>query len=357
MKKKLPIGIITAAVLFASLILPACNKEKKIVFKAPEFSVVAQAEPSVIFDEETVLPTAFHMILTDSTVSFLGILDEKWVHTYDMASGKLISQTVAHGNGPDEILIPAGFKLFPDTTIRIFDQQAFKVKTFDKNWKCINAKDVGVKQGTFTYPRLFLPDNRILVSTNTDYESAALCIISDAGQGEIYEYNPLETNDVPVKRDPEMVETKDMYHRSGMAISPDGTKIVSTTFDGAIIEIIDVDGLNLKHHTTNYLYPFEIEMRGQLLTFKDDVVKGFTAVCATDSLIFAAFIEDADYNAPTDITVWDWEGRPLRRYKTDYQLIAMELSPSNPEEIYALAAKDGKELQFIRFHCPGLQDS
>ncbi len=335
---------------------PACNNEKKIEFKAPEFPVVTQAAPSVIFDEETVLPIAHHMILTDSTVSFLGVMDNKWVHTYNLSSGELLSRAVSHGNGPDEVVTPVGFELLPDGTFRIFEMQPSKIKTFDKNWKCIDSKDITTKQGTFAHPRLFLTNNRFLVTTNTDYELWALCIVDPSGQGEVYEYNPLETNDTPIKRDFEQTETKDMYHRERMAVSPDGTKIVSTTFDGAIIEIIDVDGLNLKHHATNYLYPFEIEERGNLTTIKDDVMRGFSAVCATDSLIFAAFLEATNDEVPTDITVWDWEGRPLRRYKTDYQILAMELSPSNPEEIYALALKPSEELQFVRFHCPGLQD-
>ena len=32
----------------------------------------------------------------------------------------------------------------------------------------------------------------------------------------------------------------------------------------------------------------------------------------------------------SDITVWDWDDNPLRRYKTEYQIIAMTLSPDNP---------------------------
>ena len=347
----------TTLAISSIMSLSSCSKEKRIEFKAPKFPVETRAETSIIFDEETILPIALHMALTDSTVSLLGIMDNKWVHTYNLSSGELISQAVTHGNGPDEVIVSEGFDLLPDGTFRIFEMQPPKIKTFDKNWKCIDSKDITVKQGTFAYPSLFLPDNRLLVSTSTDYASSALCIIDNTNQGKMYEYNPLETNDTPVKRDFEHSQTKDMYHRNRMAVSPDGTKIVSTTLDGAIIEIIDVDGLNLKHHATNYLYPFEIEERGNFTTFKDDVMRGFSAVCATDSLIFAAFLEATNDDAPTDITVWDWEGNPLRRYKTDYQILAMELSPSNPEEIYALALKPSEEPQFVRFHCPGLQDN
>lgn len=357
MRRRFLTGVAFTTLAISSIMtLSSCSKGKRIEFKAPEFPVETRAETSVIFDEETMLPSALHMSLTDSTVSFLGVMDNKWVHTYNLSSGELISQAVSHGNGPDEVIVSEGFQLLSDSTFRIFEMQPPKIKTFDKDWKCIDSKDIAVKQGTFAYPRLFLPDNRFLVSTNTDYEVSALCIINDTTQGDMYEYNPLETNDTPVKRDPEHSQTKDMYHRERMAVSPDGTKIVSTTLDGAIIEIIDVDGLNLKHHATNYLYPFEIEERGNFTTFKDDVVRGFSAVCATDSLIFAAFLEATNDDVPTDITVWDWDGNPLRRYKTDYQILAMELSPSNPEEIYALALKPSEELQFVRFHCPGLQD-
>ena len=70
-------------------------------------------------------------------------------------------------------------------------------------------------------------------------------------------------------------------------LSPDGTRLVCTTMEGAFMEIFDIKDLTLTPRVTKCMYPYEVEMRGNLRSVTDDSMQGFSAVCATDSRIMS----------------------------------------------------------------------
>lgn len=150
------------------------------------------------------------------------------------------------------------------------------------------------------------------------------------------------------------------YHRVNFTYSPDGSKVAFATSEGLVMEIFEIEGLELKPKTVKYFHPYEVVTRrmgnNEFTDFKEDNIKGVMTMKATDRRLVAAYNGTTSFKSNTDITVWDWNGRPLRRYGFDGRIMAMSLSPDNPDDIYALVHKDDDELSLVRINCPGLLD-
>ena len=63
-------------------------------------------------------------------------------------------------------------------------------------------------------------------------------------------------------------------------------------------------------------------------------------------------IGDSDPNKLNNISVFDWNGKGLIRYKTDKQIFKLSCYPGNPSELYALTFFLQKAFPYI---CTGLR--
>lgn len=139
-------------------------------------------------------------------------------------------------------------------------------------------------------------------------------------------------------------------------------KMVAVSPKGLIIETFDIDDIEIHPRSVNFYYSFEsnevVKKEGDNYVFdqKGSNIMGIGAMASTDSRIVAVYNGSYDMDAYTDITVWDWEGKALRRYHTNKILRVIALSPDNPDEIYAFGKDKGGEDELLLINCPGLLD-
>lgn len=360
MKKKLLTGFAIAILLLG---VAACSHRDGIKYEPPVFSGIREASATAIGNEEVIYPIAFGISITDSIATLIGNLDDMEINNFNRFTGELVSQYVHQGQGPAEVVSLASY--IPDSTeFKVLDRMTDLWKTYDKDGRFTEAVNLNEMIGEKPLWIKKLAPKKYIIGCCTAGNCNAMAIWDTERLGTIYTKTPFDENENTENEDNGNVNyydapptLKDLYGRSAMTVSPDGKRMFTGTSVGVIVEIFDIKDMEISNRLTKFMYPFEISSEDGWVGFKENYVKGFTSLISTDQLVFGALQESSENNAPTDITVWDWNGNPVRRYKTDYLIYCMAFSPDNPDELYAMATKDGGEVQLIKLHCPGLQDS
>ncbi len=356
MKKKL---LTRFAMVILLLGVAACAHNDRIKYDAPVFSDIREAEATAIGSEEVIYPMALGISITDSIATLVGNLDDMEINNFNRFTGELVSQFVHHGQGPAEVVSLASY--IPDSTgFKVLDMMTDLWKTYDKDGKYIGAVNLREKTGKKILGIRRLAADKYLIKCCMEDICDDMAIWDTEKLGPVYTKTPFDENDTPNKNANDIdrpITLRDLYGRSASTISPDGKRMFTGTSVGVIVEIFDIKDMEISNRLTKFMYPFEISSEDGWVGFKENYVKGFTSLISTDQLVFGALQESSENNAPTDITVWDWNGNPVRRYKTGYLIYCMAFSPDNPDDLYAMATKDGGEVQLIKLHCPGLQAS
>lgn len=343
--------------LFAVIITAGCNDGQK--FSIPNFKNIKDAKITVLSEPDEVLPFSLCMNVSDSLITLVGELDGKLFHTYDRKTGKLLGQYVDRGQGPDDMIYPGRF-IRNKSGITVQDLYTRVIKRFDKDWKCVSSEflDFGKMEKNAPRDIIFMPDGKLFVLVFIQSFMPLGMQIKDGDRyGEVY-------SDFPVKV--EYPESAGYSYERIIQISPDGKKMVAVSAEGLIFETFDIDNLQIKLKALQFYYPFEMEKPNgtglsaegykKTLGYDKFNIKGIGAMTSTDNRIISVYNDSYDISGFKDITVWDWEAKPLRRYHTDKEIMAIALSPDNPDEIYALGKDKGGEVELLLINCPGLLD-
>lgn len=337
---------IITIVMAAALLSAGCAVQSNMTeLRLPK---AEDAEITYLTSEEEVLPAAKKIEVLDSTIILCGSLDGKWFHLYDRNTGKVRERHVDGGQGPDDVLMISNF-LADTTGTTVYDQPSGFIKKFDRDWKCMSKRRPDFTKDTMVlYNVNFLADGRQLCSINThkSISKRGLVVERDGVYGKAYLKSPA---------DGEEGEKPELYNRHCVALSPDCKKIAAASFQGFALEIFEIDGMDIKLLAQKQFYPYELVMRGNFINYSDDNIKGALSMIASNKVIVMAYNGTKDLYSPTDITVWDWNGNLLRRFKSDWAISSMAFSPDNPDDLYALVfSKDGNP-RLAKFNCPGLQ--
>lgn len=340
-------------VIVSVIIFTGCKETQK--FSAPVFGNMADAKVTVLSDPDEVIPSGFGLSVSDSLLTLTSEVDGKLFHTYDRKTGKSLGHYVNKGQGPDDMIVPGTFYI-DNNVITVQDLYTHDVKKFDKDWKCISIEHLDLGKLDKFSPRVVLrmPDGKIFMEVFVEYYMPLGIRIKDGDRlGSVY-------TDLPVIVEDPMTEKP--YYERKVHFSPDAKKMIAVSEEGLIIETFAIDDIEINPKGVKFYYPFvydvEIETKGGISRFiyKNLNIKGFGAIASTDSRIVAVYNDSRDTEAFTDISVWDWNGNPIRRYHTDKILLTIALSPDNPDEIYALGSDKGGEVELLLINCPGLLD-
>lgn len=337
----------------AIIMLIGCNVTQK--FSAPVFKSKTDAMVTVLSASDEVLPKTYDMKVSDSLIILSGHLDGKLFHTYDRKTGKPTGNYVNNGQGPDDMIMPGLFYLVGNEIV-VKDMATQAIKRFDKDWKCVSTiiDDCG-KMEKFS-PRNVrpMPDGKVFVDVFIEYTMPLGMQIKDGDRyGNVYTKLPVIVDNAMTGKP----EYGRRYH-----FSPDAKKMLAVSREGLIIETFDIDDIEIRPNAVKFYYPFEsnviVRKEGDNNVFdrKGSNINGIGALASNDNRIVAVYNGTYDFGAYTDITVWDWNGKALRRYHTNKILEAIALSPDNPDEIYALGKDKGGEDELLLINCPGLLD-
>lgn len=339
-------------VVAMSLIFVGCSTTQK--FTAPIFPAKLDAKVATLSTADDILPVSRKIEAVDSVILIAGELDGKLMHVYDIRTGKFKGSHINKGQGPDDMVYVGNF-ITDSIGVTALDLFTSAEKRFDKDWKCISVSR-SYTQGMETYaPRVIhlMPDGKRLMQVFVqEHAPLGLMMLKDGKHGDVYTESPLDN-------DPES-EKASTYNRVNFTFSPDATKVAFASREGLIMEIFDVADLNIKPIAIKLFHPYDINTKKMgenvLVEYKEDNIKGIMTMTATDKRIVAAYNGSTSHESNTDIAVWDWNGKPLRRYGFIGRIMALCLSPLASDDIYALVHKSDYDISLVKINCPGLLD-
>lgn len=340
-------------ILYAIIALfSSCQTKDGTGNESLEFPFVGEANISILGDD-AILPLITDLTVNDTAIIATGALDNHWIHTYHKESGEPTADHILNGQGPADIL-GCTYLLRTMGGWKIYDYMSRKVKLYDDNFSFIdvsNNDSLPSKLKDFNFTALqLLPSGK------------KLCFIDKYENGNLIYDGFILADSVGYSKpflnlhEEDEVGPLGYYMQYKFAGSPDGKKLATVSSPGCYLKIFDTVGDELILKSSHCYYPLKIKNPKDAATVYEDNKRSFTSLAVTDSRIIACMDEDPERYAPTGIMVWDWEGNPLRRYKTDKIIVKFAFSPDNPEEIYAYVTDTERNYALARIYCPGLLD-
>jgi hypothetical protein len=288
-------------------------------------------------DEVIALPTSLYA--TDTTLISLSHFEQSWVHTFDARTGKLISNAVMVGQGPDEIVF--GTKVGETS-----QKRRYVLDSATRCLKLFNADNIAEKtvnlNNTFSdiWDAWMLPNNKMVISapTHDDINNSVkrnLCIYDIATSKIISSYDsiPKCVKDTPLA----------ICMQSTGAVSPDGKHLAIGTSLGCVFEQFDINNNKLQPVTSEC-----VAIAAITPSVSSDRTYWFTAMAATNKYVYGAYSGTTNSEEAYKIGVWDWTGKQIRLLKTNAAIVKMAISP-NGKRLYAVVAPkdDNPKLAYI----------
>lgn len=332
MQVSLIIRVIFAAALLVGVIGCSHSSESKPVSLLESTDSITWN----ILGAEEVIPLPNDMIVNDSSIIVVGLMQDKWLHVYNKTTGKYKGRYVSSGHGPDNLVNPSSIRLDNDSMLLICDPSVSGVKLYNgSDFNYSHAIDfpeaVPVVEGV--YPQA---EGKYLVKSVKVIDgkpTRLFCIVDQANKEVLSVYDNLEK---PFDDEPLL-----LLSQSSLSVSPDGKHFVMATISGGAVEVFEIEDENIELNYSNLYFPVEtVESNGFNMVAPDSKI-GFTSVCAANDCWFASYSGTPSEHDARRIGVWDWDGNLLRSIVTDK--IILKLAPSNESElIYGfLADADG----------------
>ena len=314
--------------LAVTLLFTCCGgKNEKSGFKKPVFPVKENAEFTVITDELIGINVINDLFCGDNWICIYAYDAENqcYMHLFDKSGEKLFS-ALKKGRGPNEVMFPATTSFnSKSATLDIFDAIASKNITvhIDSLLLSDGKKGISSINELDSYPEKIKvwPGHRLEGRAERKDGQKRLTLLNDFG-------DTLSTYD----SFPE-IENKDLLPRlytffSGFELSPDHTKLATTSCGGEILETFSL-GEEITSIATGYFIEPDVNIEGAFPYFDNErTILGFSDLFVDNSLIYTA--HDGKTLALSDIkdkrslfsriAIYDWNCNPVKEIQTDYRI-------------------------------------
>lgn len=261
-------------------------------------------------------------------------INDNSIHVFNKISGKYITSFGTIGSGPGELSDPVS-RVTIDAkkrNIYICDLSKNKLVTFNLD-KIINNKN-NFYEETELYPELknnvafFSITNNNFLAAYTAFENNSHRFVKGNLNDTISTYNQYIRLSEPEGY--EHVEKSYFSYKSSIAVNPEGTKFVSATKSGLILETFDISGNKIKPIAVKRFYEpvYEVSNRESKYPFiikNKNAVEGTMGLRATNKYIYNLLNETSDPNIRNEIAVFDWEGNPVKKYVLDCNILSLSV--------------------------------
>ena len=290
-----------------------------------------------IINDDEILPIPNDIMVSDSLIYVLGLMDGSWLHLYDRNTGELKGNHILQGQGPDEIINALDISLTSNNELAIYDINDQRLKLFDVNTYTVaesyDLKSIlrsvwnayALKEENFLVKAPFFQEKESPVRSFSIVNSKTKQIEST------YFQLPEEFKEEPML----------LMVQSDLAIAPNGKHFVSVTARGGTIEIFSIQGNEIQETFSALPFPVEFIESNGIKQFDTNAVLGFISAAADNDFWVASYCgtyRDSDANK---IGIWDWNGQPLKGLITDRMIIKLALDHDTKILYGLLADKEG----------------
>lgn len=329
-----------SASLLSGLSFGCTQKESgKADFRAPEFAYndTLSWQP---LNSDILIGSVNDMAVSDSLIYILAPGQDSWLHAYRRNNGSHTGDYITSGEGPGEVLNATALRL--DETngiVSVFDSMTNFVHhyTIDPHTGNMTLRGSENLNGLLNVVRRCLViDTTTYVVEGADGANTLARNIALAHAGKefaSYTGMPLDST-----------KSLALSQNTHWALSPDGTRMATSTLLGGVLETFDVSDNNISPLASAlYFDPgFSIRNPGDRID-TDNLVFGFSSIAADNRHIFGAFSGTKSANDFHKIGIWDWNLSPVRLLLTDADVIAMAIPNDNSGTIYAVTLSDGSD--------------
>lgn len=319
-------------------------QNKKEIYEAPDFPVEKRLTSHIITDS-ALIAYSYGMCVDDQNIYILSLVDNNWIQAYDKQTGMLAGNGVRQGQGPGEVVMGISFYFDRESHLfNVYDQSQMRMNTyrFDRekqSFLFVDSKSFSDYKGVVrrAWP---LEKEAYLIDGQLGKDTVGLKRFQLFSKGDILS----EYNRFPVSE----TEKNPVFITASASLSPDKRKMAVGTLFGGILEFFQLsDDINIS--STRYFYPLEVNFSGGSLLPTDQTVYGFSALCATDDLLYSVLIADKDPNQFNKICSFDWKGNEIAKYQTDCLVFNLCASDTDTNRLYAIAISQEKGFYLVRF--------
>lgn len=318
-------------VLKAMLIVSLCSCSSAKTYNEPQFIEEHEITGKCLSDD-LMISYAYDMAVDSRYVYILALSEGKWLHVYDKHDGRYLGSTVHAGQGPGEIHTALSLMVDGDN-LQIYDQSQkklfnYSVKNEDDSLQVSFVDDVNFSSCSGIVRRAWDLGGQYLVDGQLGVEKTG------QKRFQLYDGNFVvsQYNDFPVENE----DMKKAFLSPNVCFSPSKNKMATGTLYGGVLETFDLSSTSISLSGVYRFYEPLVSFKAGELVPATDMKYGFSAMCATDDVIYSVLIGDSDVNNLYNISIFDWNGKGLARYKTDRQIFKLSCYSGTPSELYAL---------------------
>lgn len=335
MKKIIPLIIALTLYVTLLLIISGCRNSQS-QSSSSLFAELDSIEWTIINDNE-ILPIPNDIVVSDSLIYVLGLMDGSWLHLFDKNTGELIGNQILQGQGPDEIINALDISLTSDNELAIYDVNDQRIKLFGVNTYTVTESYDLKSIFRSVWNAYALKDGNFLVKAPSFMENESpvrsfSIVNSKTNQIEsTYNQLPEEFKEEPMS----------LMVQSDLAIAPDGKHFVSVTTRGGTIEIFSIQGDEIQETFSAIPFPVEfIEING-IKQLDANTVLGFISAAADNDFWVSSYCGTNNDDDANKIGIWNWDGKPLKGLVTDKMILKLALDPDSKILYGLLADKEG----------------
>lgn len=309
--------------------LYSCSSDN--TYNEPQFIEKHEITGKCLSDD-LMISYAYDMAVDSRYVYILALSEGKWVHVYDKHDGRYLGSNVPAGQGPGEIHTALSMMVDRDN-LQIYDQSQkklfnYSVKNDDDSLQVSFVDDISFSSCNGIVRRAWDLGGQYLVDGQLGVEKTG------QKRFQIYDGNSVvcQYNDFPVENE----DTKKVFLSPNVCFSPSKNKVATGTLYGGVLETFDLSSTSISLSGIYRFYEPLVSFEAGDLVPATDMKYGFSAMCATEDMIYSVLIGDSDPNNLYNISIFDWEGKGLARYKTDKQIFKLSCYSGAPSELYAL---------------------
>lgn len=265
------------------------------------------------------------MLVIDSFLISDEIFSKKIFKLYDIQTGKLLSNFIDKGRGPNEMLFPHILNYYNQDCFTTFDNNNKELIYFSLcEFRNQNYRFHKKEKIEFTTTKSFATKSYLL------NDSTLLCTgILEKGQYILYNLKSKNTKlllDYPYdeKHKGESNEIKGTAFQGEISVKPDRKKFANAT--GGIFEICELQGADIRRIFRKIYYFPEYKIIQNHAAFYSTQPYAFHSITSTDSYIFLIYSGRSmkefgeEYYAGNNLLVFDWEGNPVVNFILDRYL-------------------------------------
>jgi hypothetical protein len=339
--------LINLSIIIAISLLFNCSGKQKTVYQAPVFPNQEEIHFEIINDSFLVKGVSY-MAICDSLLIMYSPSITPFVNIFNKETGVLLKSAGTTGQGPEELVNPCACSFDRKNKILyVFDAGkrsvfGFNITNIVQNTQPVLEQKRIWEQESIITNIYHLKDS--LFIANGRIEELIVSTTHESGYRKTY------MPDVPDGITPD--EWKSLLSRPTNTIKPDGSKYVSTSIIGGILDIYSIDNQGIKLETRKNFYEpvygLEPGLGAVMVTFIDETIFGFYSLSSTDSFLYAVVYGKVK---PTEHSklIWkfDWNGNPIITYNSNYgieQFVADEQS----QQIYAFVYNTDGEIALAK---------